>query len=78
VHFLCDDGVTTVVRPGARFEVVARNPLGEDCRASPAISQGQILIRGEKHLFSIGLPAPPSSPNRPSSAAQSIRPLSSQ
>jgi hypothetical protein len=30
------------------------NPLGESIQASPAISQGQIFIRTEKHLFAIG------------------------
>jgi outer membrane protein assembly factor BamB len=32
VHFLSDDGVTTVVRPDPKFQVVARNRLREDCR----------------------------------------------
>lgn len=56
VYFLADDGVTKVVKPGASLDVVAENPLGENCYASPAISQGQIFIRGEKHLFAIGKP----------------------
>lgn len=54
VHFLSDEGVMTVIRPDAKFQVVARNSLGEPCRASPAISLGQIFIRGQKHLFCIG------------------------
>jgi outer membrane protein assembly factor BamB len=54
VHFLSDRGVTTIVRPGPEFDVVAENPLGEECRASPAISQGRIYIRAEKHLYCIG------------------------
>jgi len=53
VYFLSDDGVTTVVRPGTTFEAVARNELGERCFASPALSQGQIFIRGDRHLFAI-------------------------
>jgi outer membrane protein assembly factor BamB len=54
VYFLADDGTTTVVRPGDKFDQVAENKLGEYCFASPAISQGQIFLRGEKHLFAIG------------------------
>ena len=54
VCFLADDGLMKVVRPGVRLDVIAENPLGEYCYASPAISQGQIFIRGEKHLFCIG------------------------
>jgi outer membrane protein assembly factor BamB len=54
VYFLADDGVMKVVRPGPKLDVVAENPLGEYCYASPAISQGQLFIRGEKHLYCIG------------------------
>jgi hypothetical protein len=54
VHFLSDEGVTTIVRPGEKFEVVAENKLGEPCRASPAISGGEIFIRGLEHLYAIG------------------------
>ncbi len=54
VYFLSDKGVMTVVKPGAEFKVVARNELGEETNASPAISRGQMFLRGDKHLFCIG------------------------
>jgi outer membrane protein assembly factor BamB len=54
VYFLADDGVTKVVRPGPALDLVAENVLGEYCYASPAISRGQIFIRGEKTLYCIG------------------------
>jgi outer membrane protein assembly factor BamB len=54
VYFTSDEGNTTVIRPGPKKEVVAENKLGEYCYASPAISQGQIYFRGEKHLYAIG------------------------
>jgi outer membrane protein assembly factor BamB len=54
VHFLSDDGVTTIVRPGKDFQQVAENRLGENCYSSPAISHGTIFIRAEKHLYAIG------------------------
>ncbi|MEA3208000.1 MAG: hypothetical protein QOE70_1057 [Chthoniobacter sp.] len=54
VYFLNDQGVTNVVRPGPKFELVARNELGERTFASPALSEGQIFIRGESSLFCIG------------------------
>ena len=53
VYFVSDKGVTTIVRPGAKFDVVAKNELGERCTASPAISSGTIYIRGHKNLFAI-------------------------
>jgi hypothetical protein len=54
VYFLADDGEMTIVRPGEKLDVVAKNKLGEFCYASPAISQGQLFLRSEKSLFCIG------------------------
>jgi outer membrane protein assembly factor BamB len=54
VYFLNDDGVTHVVKPGPVFELIARNEIGEKCFASPAISRGQILLRGTTSLFCAG------------------------
>ncbi len=53
VYFLSDKGVMTVVKPGEELDVVARNELGENIYASPAISDGQIFLRGAKHLYCI-------------------------
>ena len=54
VFFLNDDGVTHVVKAGPRYELVARNELGEKTYASPALSGGQIFLRGFTHLYCIG------------------------
>ena len=54
VYFLSDDGTMTVVRPGPKLEIIAENKLGEYCYASPAISQGQLFLRGEKNLYAVG------------------------
>jgi hypothetical protein len=54
VHVLSDKGEMTIVRPGPTFEAGARNELGEETNASPAISEGKIYLRGETHLFCIG------------------------
>jgi outer membrane protein assembly factor BamB len=56
VYFLSAEGVTTVVKPGPEFVSVARNELGERCFASPAVSGGQLFIRGDRSLFCIGKP----------------------
>ena len=52
-YFIADDGITKIVKPASQLEVVAENKLGEYSFASPAISNGQIFIRGEKHLYCI-------------------------
>lgn len=55
VYFLADDGKTTVIQP-ARDEpvILAENLLDDQCRASPAISNGRIYVRGFKALYCIG------------------------
>jgi outer membrane protein assembly factor BamB len=56
VYFLSDEGVTAVVRPAADYQEVARNPIGEPCFASPALSQGHVFLRGDRSLFCVGKP----------------------
>ena len=53
-YFLSDNGVMNVVKPGPTFELISRNELGEKTFAQPAISQGQLFIRGFNHLYCIG------------------------
>jgi outer membrane protein assembly factor BamB len=54
VYLLNDDGIACVVKPGKAYELVAKNTLGEPTYASPAISDGKLFLRGDKHLFCIG------------------------
>jgi outer membrane protein assembly factor BamB len=51
IYYLAEDGVTTVIEPGPRFNRVAANPLEGTFQASPAISGGRIFIRSATHLF---------------------------
>jgi hypothetical protein len=54
VYFTSLEGVITVVKAGPPFEVLAKNSLGEGIVATPAVLDGQLFIRGEKHLYCIG------------------------
>ncbi|MCH7729473.1 MAG: PQQ-binding-like beta-propeller repeat protein, partial [Planctomycetes bacterium] len=48
-------GTTVVFKPNPEeYEEVARNSLGDGCNATPAISNGQLFIRGATHLYCIG------------------------
>ncbi len=62
LYFPDDDGVTYVVRAGPKFELVARNELGEECYASPAVARGCLLLRTLHHLYCIRSPAPGGEP----------------
>lgn len=53
IYVLSESGETTVLAPGPEFKVLSRNPIGEKCQASPAISRGRFFIRSEKTLFCI-------------------------
>jgi outer membrane protein assembly factor BamB len=37
-----------------KYQLLARNTLGETVRSSPAVADGRLYIRGDKHLFCIG------------------------
>jgi outer membrane protein assembly factor BamB len=50
-----EDGDIFVVKAGPDFEEIATNDMGELLMASPAISDKLLYIRGQYHLFAIGL-----------------------
>jgi outer membrane protein assembly factor BamB len=47
-------GQVTVVAASDRFEVLARNPLKETARSTPAVSGGVLYVRTETRLVSVG------------------------
>ena len=57
IYVLNEDGLTTVIKSGREFQVLAENPLGEYVLGSPAASDGQLFIRTGQHLYCIGKPA---------------------
>ena len=54
IYITNEDGLTTVLKAGPKFEVIAENDLNDYCLSSPAISDGQIFIRTAQHLYCIG------------------------
>jgi outer membrane protein assembly factor BamB len=49
-----DDGTMWVVKASPRFELVRKNPLGDECYASPAVAQGCLYMRTLHSLWCIG------------------------
>jgi outer membrane protein assembly factor BamB len=51
-----DDGTTFVIEPGPEMKIVHKNKLGDgdEFRASPAVVDGQILIRSDRRLYCVG------------------------
>jgi outer membrane protein assembly factor BamB len=54
IYVTDEEGLTTVVKAGPVFEVLAENALNDYCLSSPAISGGQIFIRTATNLYAIG------------------------
>ncbi len=53
IYFLSEAGDTTVIEASPQFKVVAKNPLGEKCQASMAVSNRRLFLRSDKTLFCI-------------------------
>jgi outer membrane protein assembly factor BamB len=51
LYFLSEDGETFVLKEGASYEEVARNPLEEMTLASPAIAGDSLYIRTQSKLY---------------------------
>jgi outer membrane protein assembly factor BamB len=54
LYFSSEDGEVFVVRAGPKHELLATNQMGEPLMATPAISDGMVIVRGQHHLFGIG------------------------
>ena len=54
LYITSEDGETAVIQAGPDFEIVSRGYIRENCLTTPAISNGKIFLRGQKHLFAFG------------------------
>jgi outer membrane protein assembly factor BamB len=54
VYCASASGVGTVLRDGPKFEVLARNDLGEPALATPALVDGKVYVRTQGHLYAFG------------------------
>ena len=49
-----EEGIVHVIAASKEFKVLAKNPLGEDCRSTPAVSGGRMYIRTYSQLICVG------------------------
>jgi outer membrane protein assembly factor BamB len=54
IYMLSETGETFVLEAGREPRLLARNDVGERLIASPAISNGHLLLRSDQTLFSVG------------------------
>jgi outer membrane protein assembly factor BamB len=54
IYAATDAGDVYVIAAATTFKQLARNNIGERIRATPAVADGRLYIRGQDHLFCIG------------------------
>jgi outer membrane protein assembly factor BamB len=54
IYFASDRGVITVIANGESLKVLAKNDLGERIMATPALVDGKIYVRTDRHLYAFG------------------------
>lgn len=55
IYLVSETGETVVLKAGRSLDILSRNKLDDHLVASPAISQGQIFLRGDEHLIAVGI-----------------------
>ena len=55
LYLTSEDGDVFVVKAGPNYELLATNAMGQVIMATPAISDGVIIVRGLKDVFAVGL-----------------------
>jgi outer membrane protein assembly factor BamB len=51
-------GDVYVFEAAPKYNLLAKNSLGEEVFASPAVANSRLYVRGKQHLFCVGRPAP--------------------
>lgn len=53
LYLSSEDGDVFVVRAGPKFELLATNPVGEPVMATPAITDGMLILRARRHVYAV-------------------------
>jgi outer membrane protein assembly factor BamB len=51
IYLASEDGDVFVVKAGPKYELLSKNPVGEVMMATPAISEGVVIVRTVSHLY---------------------------
>jgi outer membrane protein assembly factor BamB len=54
IYLSSEDGDVFVVKAGPKYELLAKNLVGEVMMATPAISDGLLIVRTVSHLYAFG------------------------
>ena len=53
IYITSEEGVTTVLKPGAKYEELAKNVVSGVCKASLAVSGNELFLRSSEYLYCI-------------------------
>jgi outer membrane protein assembly factor BamB len=54
LYLASEDGDVFVVKAGRKFELLATNPMGKALMATPALTNGMLILRAENYIYAIG------------------------
>ncbi|MBS0265517.1 MAG: PQQ-binding-like beta-propeller repeat protein [Planctomycetes bacterium] len=58
IYAFTENGATFVFAADTQFKLLAEGKLAEGVKASPAVADGRLIVRGEKSLYCFGRPTP--------------------
>ena len=54
LYLASEDGDVFVVKAGRQYELLSRNTMGQPLMATPALTQGMLIVRGENAIYALG------------------------
>ena len=54
LYCIAEDGTVVVLAAKPEYQLIARNPLGENSNSTPAVAGGRLYLRTVSHLISVG------------------------
>ncbi len=64
IYLSSEDGEIFVFKAGPKHELLSVNPMGEVLMATPAISDGMLIVRGINHVFAVADSTPAAPPTK--------------
>ena len=54
LYLASEDGDVFVVKAGRQYELLSKNAMGQPLMATPALTQGMLIVRGDRAIYAIG------------------------
>ena len=54
LYLASEDGDVFVVKAGRQYELLSRNTMGQPLMATPALTEGMLIVRGDNAIYALG------------------------